>query len=859
MLDISKKTGIVLASLLLFLAAAGNLYSDSVWEGSAAMGRYGEFPLTGYYGASNSFPRNAYVEVENLDNGKKTRLIVVDRMSSSGLLLLISNEAAQALGVYQNDIVRVKVRMISSGAAEQSVDQDDLAYSPDPDLNPAAALAPQNSVPAVRTVAEPETPSAAEPETEAAETASAETEEPGPVIETAQAETLDVPPVNVKPRNPVPAVEPETETEPVQAEPEPEPAQTKPRNTTPPRVVVRPEEEEPPELLYDKDDLSEAEILEREADVPRNIASDIPEKPFDWPEGEVRETGEDESELLYLTMENVGEGTPVEPAEGAPDTVDEPEALVLWPDDSIPREHGTEEESVELAGDTGGLRSAEPADSAEGVSGIMDEAVQPELRLVDSGIRETAPVYKSDDSFSIAELPEIIQRESDREYVTESSDYKNPSVREAAVTAEVLPVPEPDIPEEVIAVLAGDSIYLSEAWPETEGRAGSFADTPEVVITDEHDNGIIADLKEAVPRAPDYSSIAYNDSPEIPGSDDKFPIEVADGYITPGPDEFETKVSDIPGIEGLSETEVPEVGDELAFSEPPEAEDLFPAADISELPELEEKTEIEAPEGEMVSDELEPAVPEYDENLEITLEPAEVRPPELVDGENELAESSPEQPDVDVTVAETPKPERGTGPEETLASADAPAGKGDSTGPLPEPEKEPLETVETLASADTPAPVPEKEPGPLAEPEPETAETAEAAEPVETAEPAETVTVVVKAAEPEKAPEREPAPAAESPAAPPLDAIRERNVVMASKLEQQRHYLQIGAYREKNSALRAAGRLEDNYPVTILEDEATGGTSYKLLVGPLTADESGILLYNFRSGGYSDAFIRRIE
>ena len=65
---------IIIAAFLLFsvlyLSAA-----DAVWEGTAAMSRYGEFPVKGLYGASNSFPVNTVISVENPVSRKKLKLL----------------------------------------------------------------------------------------------------------------------------------------------------------------------------------------------------------------------------------------------------------------------------------------------------------------------------------------------------------------------------------------------------------------------------------------------------------------------------------------------------------------------------------------------------------------------------------------------------------------------------------------------------------------------------------------------------------------------------------------------------------------------------------------------------------------
>lgn len=71
------------------------------------------------------------------------------------------------------------------------------------------------------------------------------------------------------------------------------------------------------------------------------------------------------------------------------------------------------------------------------------------------------------------------------------------------------------------------------------------------------------------------------------------------------------------------------------------------------------------------------------------------------------------------------------------------------------------------------------------------------------------------------------------------------------------YYLQIGVYREQYSALNLASRLGGIYPVTVLVSENVDVLNYKVMVGPLGQDESGAVLYSFKSTGYPDAFLRK--
>ena len=741
MMGISKKAVIIISvAFLLLIPAVINISAESIWEGSAAMGRYGEFPASGLYGASNSFPQNSYVEVENVESGKRTRLIIVDRLSNTALMMLVSGDAAQELGIYQNDIARIKVRLLSSGVAERAMEYDDLAYNPDPDINPAAALiSPEELAYNEISEAEAESPEPVSPETESG---------------TAETQTEEI-------------AEPENEAETVAELPE-------------------------------ADKIDDAEALFQPEDVSE-LPSDAPEKPFDWPD-DIIEESEPEPEPLYLTMDALEESLPAEPADEEVDNVAVPEAVTLWPDDSTP------EPETEVQAQAPGLPQSEdfteavPADSAEGIEREYDEVPEAELALVSSGLSETVPEYTEDSSFVAAVLPEITGKQSEEaEYITGATGYKSPEANGSAVAETTLPAPEPEIPEEVVSALVGDSAGLAYAAPEAEEAGTGYQDVPQVMErAEEGETYLQPDLADAVPadgESPGFETAAV---PVVPGAEDRMPVEIADGYLSPE-DDYTAEIEDYPDYtESGLPAEIPKTDDGLAYSEAPEepeeAEALAELPEPGKVPEPAEAVETvdiseETPDGQPEVDELEQVLPEYDENLEVTLEPAEERPPVLDEEDTALAEAAP---------SETP-----------------PAGPGTEVDHLPD--------VTAEAEAGTAADV-----------------------------AVETSVEITETVAAETAPEQQVEAAAEPVSVP-------EQIVMAEVLERKRHYLQLGAFKEKNSALNAAGKLERGYPVTILTDSGGAGTSYKLLVGPLTADESGILLYNFRAGGYSDAFIRRIE
>ncbi len=130
--------------LFLTLASAGALFAQQVWEGSSAVSVYGVFPASGYYGASDSFPQNTLVSVEDLDTGKQATVLIIDRSGGSGLLLLVSKQAGDALGIVPGTTAHVRVTLAKQPLA--SGGPGDLPYSPDSDVYPAAGVGDPTSL-----------------------------------------------------------------------------------------------------------------------------------------------------------------------------------------------------------------------------------------------------------------------------------------------------------------------------------------------------------------------------------------------------------------------------------------------------------------------------------------------------------------------------------------------------------------------------------------------------------------------------------------------------------------------------------------------------------------------------------------
>jgi len=114
---------VIVASLLLLINA-------SVWEGTAGVSQ--ALPETGLYVATNSFPINTVVYITNLENGKTVRLVVSSGLESSGLLALLSRDAADSIGLQQGTMGRIRMGQFTDEMAYSGYGADGISlYNPD--------------------------------------------------------------------------------------------------------------------------------------------------------------------------------------------------------------------------------------------------------------------------------------------------------------------------------------------------------------------------------------------------------------------------------------------------------------------------------------------------------------------------------------------------------------------------------------------------------------------------------------------------------------------------------------------------------------------------------------------------------
>ncbi len=78
---------------------------------------------------------------------------------------------------------------------------------------------------------------------------------------------------------------------------------------------------------------------------------------------------------------------------------------------------------------------------------------------------------------------------------------------------------------------------------------------------------------------------------------------------------------------------------------------------------------------------------------------------------------------------------------------------------------------------------------------------------------------------------------------------------IVSNLNNGSSYIQLGAYSSPESIYSEIEAIEARYPMVVWTEKKSGSTIYKLLIGPLTRDETGILSYRFRDSGYADLFL----
>ncbi|MFZ4618097.1 MAG: SPOR domain-containing protein, partial [Rectinemataceae bacterium] len=94
--------------------------------------------------------------------------------------------------------------------------------------------------------------------------------------------------------------------------------------------------------------------------------------------------------------------------------------------------------------------------------------------------------------------------------------------------------------------------------------------------------------------------------------------------------------------------------------------------------------------------------------------------------------------------------------------------------------------------------------------------------------------------------------ALEAPAKPSVTTS-----LFVEKLKSGAYYVQVGVYNSDATLTAAAGRFGSKFPMTAEKLVGKSGTQYRLYVGPIARDESGIMVIRIKSLGFRDAFLRK--
>jgi len=204
----------VLPFIILCLCTLG-AYGQQSWQGSAAVARSGEFATQGMVAASNAFPENTTILVQNAQTGQSVQVTVTRRIQgASNVFLLLCEEAGKQIGLTGSQVIRVQARVIDTLSADISESLREEPYSQDPDINPSLSVA---SVEGSSTEAAQEQPAAV---------VQAGPVEPEPPAEAAQEQPVQMeeqpePSIQVEEEQPAAVVQTASET-PAAAEPTPE-------------------------------------------------------------------------------------------------------------------------------------------------------------------------------------------------------------------------------------------------------------------------------------------------------------------------------------------------------------------------------------------------------------------------------------------------------------------------------------------------------------------------------------------------------------------------------------------------------------------------------------------------------------
>ncbi|MCR5172070.1 MAG: SPOR domain-containing protein [Treponema sp.] len=316
---------------------------------------------------------------------------------------------------------------------------------------------------------------------------------------------------------------------------------------------------------------------------------------------------------------------------------------------------------------------------------------------------------------------------------------------------------------------------------------------------------------------------------------------------TPAPEAAEALAEETSGES--SEVPAEEVAEEIA-SEPVEVTEADSEGPVMSADSFDAEEPVEEAPAEAVAEEEAPAetpaeavvveAPAEEEKTELVAEeeiPEEAVPEELVEAEApSLATVTPNDVVIPDNFEELAN-EAGKAPVQEVVSESA-------------PEVPSEESVVEEPSADEYAPIVLVPSEPNPPEETEVPKEVPVETPVEIAGPAA-----------ETAPVTETAPAIEIA---PVESVTSgdinfENFIKPSlkDLESGKYYVQIASLGQKENIESLLAKYTPKYPVVLVP--LSNGKGYQVLVGPLTADEYGMIIERFQSYGFKDCFLRKIK
>jgi len=458
----------------------------------------------------------------------------------------------------------------------------------------------------------------------------------------------------------------------------------------------------------------------------------------------------------------------------------------------------------------------------------LSEATPPKDDAPEAGLAVKRPEEEPADArLTEAELPEEREEEKEIEAVEEepaevveapekpeqaSLNYLEPLRKAAEQFSVELSEAIPEAEEEIsvtdiqrLKTAAEDLIVsLDEAIPKTEEKRPDGPMVTDLRRLKAEAEELVTQLVEAVPGKPKIEK-------EEPPAEE--PVLSDLEHLRTGREEIDEELAEAKPKDVEEEEEQPVLTDIRRLKE--QAEDIVAELievipreqeeeklDIVKPAEKEEEAEIAQVEPEVSISES--AVKEDDfpikpvpEDAEISLEPAEHRPPEI-----------PEPDASEEMVYERPKEAE------------------------EEPEKVAMEEPEALKEE------PESEAVADAEPDTEVSE--------------EAVKDILRELEQIVADQGEEAPEPEKP------VVHELDLPIVKSLRKGTYYLQVGVYSNPQIARNTLDSMQKGFPTAVTTASSAGKQVFKVLVGPLSEDEQGSVLYWLRSKGYRDAFAKHV-